>query len=109
MGYLKIPVRCDLPAYEFQIELEKKIYFMEFNWNDRVGKWFMSLKDQDQSDIVRGIKLITAWPLLYKFRDTRLPAGTLFISDTKNENKDPGVDELGRRHILFYRESTTVD
>ena len=109
MAYLKIPVRSDLPAYEFQIELEKKIYFLSFNWNSRIGKWFMDIKDADQLDIIRGVKLLTSWPILYRFKDIRLPLGTFMVVDTANKNADPGVADLGNRHILMYRESTTVD
>jgi hypothetical protein len=109
MAYVKLPVRADLPAYEFEIELEGRVFFFSFNWNARIGKWFMTIKDQSQAVIVSGVKLLTGWPILERLKDTRLPLGTMFVIDSANEGKDPGVDELGSRHILMYRESTTVD
>ena len=109
MAYVKLPVRADLPAYEFELELEGRVFFFSFNWNARVGRWFMTIKDQAQVAIVSGVKLLTGWPLLERFQDVRLPLGTLFVIDSANEGQDPQIDTLGGRHILMYRESTTVD
>lgn len=109
MAYIKLPLRADLPAYEYQITLEDKILFFDFNWNARIGKWFLTIKDENQAEIVKGIKLLASVDLFGRFKDTRLPLGTLYILDTANENKDPGIEDLGRRHIMLYRESFTID
>ena len=109
MSYLQIPVRSDIPAYEFQIELEQQLYFLLFSYNDREGRWFLDILDSLQSPIVRGIKLLTGWPVVSRFQDTRLPPGEFFMLDTAGQNKDAGRDDLGTRVLMIYRESGTVD
>lgn len=109
MAYQKIPVRTDLPSYIFSITLEAVVYYFSFEWNDRGGFWTMDIFDQDQVQIVAGIRMVVNINLLGRFNNPKLPAGTLYILDTSGKNNDPAVDNFGSVVLLFYRESTTVD
>ena len=107
MSYLEIPVRSDLPAYEFQIELEKTLFTFYFQFNARSETWLMDIRDELDEDIVNGIPLLTSVLLTKRFKDSRMPLGDLFIFDSKGENIDPTEDGLGSRFKLIYRESDT--
>ena len=109
MAYVEIPVRSDLPAYTNTIELELVQYTLSFNWNRRIAKWFMDIGDKDGNPLVSGIKLLSGFPLKYKFLNPGLPPGEFFILDTANQNRDPQQDDLGTRTVLLYRESGTID
>lgn len=109
MAYLKIPVRSDQPAYLFQIELEKSLYYLDFEWNERGQFWSMGIADQDQNPVVKGIRLVAGIPLTENYIVKGLPPGDFIIVDTLGLLQDPGVSDLGNRHLLQYRESTTVD
>lgn len=109
MAYQKIPVRSDLPSYIFSITLEGTLYYLSFEWNDRGSFWTMDILDQDQNQLVCGIRMISNINLLGRFQNSLLPKGTFFIYDTSGKNQDPQVDNFGSVVLLFYRESTTVD
>lgn len=109
MAYVEIPIRADLPAYEYTIELEQVQYTLGFNWNARIAKWFMDIMDKDGNPLVMGIKMLSGFPLKYKFVDAAVPPGEFFLLDTANQNQDPKQDDFGSRVVLLYRESTTVD
>jgi hypothetical protein len=109
MAYLLIPVRTDLPAYEFSITLESVIYILSFEWNDRGQFWTMDILDQDQNYLVAGIRMVSEINLLRRFKNTKLPAGDFILNDTSSKGRDPSFFNFGTEILLFYRESTTVD
>lgn len=109
MAYLEMPIRSDIPAYFFQIALEKVFYNFDFNWNDRGQYWVMSISDQQEVAIISGIKLVTGIDILEKYKKVGMPLGSFFILDTTGKNTDPNKDNFGVTHFLIYRESTTVD
>ena len=109
MAYLIIPVRTDLPAYEFSLSLEGVNYFFSFEWNERGQFWTMDILDQDQNYLVAGVRMVNGVDLLSRFKNTKLPLGILSIFDTSSKGRDPSFFNFGTEVILFYRESTTVE
>lgn len=102
MALVTIPVRSDVPAYDFQITLDQKILNLEFAWNERTSLWTMNIFDLNLDQIIMGVPMFTEFPLLYKYQDSRLPPGQWFCVDTGNESKNPGRDDFGTRVILMY-------
>lgn len=109
MAYITLPVRSDIPAYQFQIELEGTTYFFDFEWNERADCWTMDISNSDEVLLIAGIKLTCGFSLLEKFIIDGLPLGDFLLLDTTGKNLDPSANELGNRVLLMYRESTTVD
>jgi hypothetical protein len=108
MAYLTIPVRSDLDTYKFTIDLEKITYGFDFHWNDRMGKWVFDISDSTASAIVQSLPIYVNQLPLDRFRDERLPPGTLLFIDTAGTNLDPGRDDFGSRVLMIYIESTEV-
>lgn len=101
----QIPVRNDLPAYDFDIELEGTTYNLQFTFNSRMNSWFMSISDVNGNPILQGVRLFTAWVPLHQYANELLPPGQFVIIDTAGEDKDPDLDNFGDRVQMFYQES----
>ena len=108
MAFVKIPIRTDLPAYDFSITLEGIIYFLAFEWNERGQYWSMDILDQDQNHLVAGVRMTVNVDLLGRFKNTQLPAGVFLLLDSSGKNLDPSASNFGTVVELFYAESTEV-
>jgi hypothetical protein len=109
MAYLELPTRSDVPAFQYQIELEQVLYGFSFAWNDRSGFWTMTITDAVGEPLINGVKLQTGWLLVDLLKLEGFPPGSLFCLDSSGQNLNPGRDNFGSTVILMYRESTTVD
>lgn len=91
--------------FEQRVKLDGREYFLTTKWNQREGRWYISLFDNVQEPIVESIKLVSNWPLLryYKF-DPRTPPGELFAMDRTGDGSPPGFDDVGsgKRVELTY-------
>lgn len=106
MALFELPIRSDVPSYEFRVELEAVVYTLAFNWNDRMARWTMDIRDRDGLPIVTGIKLITGWLLTRQYKEESLPPGDFLMFDTGGEDKVADQHDLGERVVLSYQEST---
>lgn len=85
-------------------------YLLEFDWNQRDGKWYLTLALEDGTVIRRGIPVVSDYPLLWGLIDARRPPGELIVRDTvggpaseeRNTALDPAFDDLGARFVLCY-------
>ena len=105
MATLVIPVRNDLPAYEFRIDLESVTYTMRFRYNLRMQRWIMDLADGDGEDIIAGIPILINLDLLRQYSRSNLPPGTLFCVDYSGEEQNPDRERFGDSALLLYEES----
>lgn len=103
-----MPVLGDVPAFEFQCDLEDKTYGFEFNWNDRAQRWFMTIRDSLGNDLISGIKLLSGQILNRQYVGDDLPPGLFVLIDTGGEDKIPDQKDLGERILLAYVDSTDV-
>ena len=102
---LVIPVRADLPAYKFQIDLESVLYTFSFRYNERMDRWIMDIADQNENDILLGTPILTRFNLVERFKTASLPPGEFFALDESGNAKQPGRDDLGNDVKLFYVEA----
>lgn len=105
MAILEIPIRSDLPAYNFQINLEGTVFTLHFRYNSRSERWFMDINDTDDEQIVVGIPLLYGLPLVDRYKDERLPLGRFIIVDETGEERNPTRDGFGTDFKLLYQES----
>ncbi|WP_448510308.1 phage baseplate plug family protein [Immundisolibacter sp.] len=109
MAYVTLPVRTDLPAYDFSIILDGETFIFSFEWNERGSYWTMDVLDSEGNHLVAGVRMTTGVNLLAQYRNENLPKGSLFLLDTRGFNDDPQVDNFGKNVLLMYRELGTVD
>lgn len=105
MATLIIPVRADLPAYKFQIDLEAKLYTFKFRYNERMDRWVMDIADENENALLSGIAILTDWDLIGRFKNDALPPGTFLAMDESGERKYAAREDLGNDIKLFYIES----
>lgn len=106
MATLALPLRNDVPYFDFFVELEGVTYGFAFRWNHRAKAWFVDLKDADDQPIVSGARVVVDFPLFIRSADPRRPPGLFIVTDTTGKRIDPGEHDLGGRVMVLYVEST---
>jgi hypothetical protein len=104
---LQIPVRSDIPAYEFQITLEGTPYRLSFRYNRRRERWAMDIKNQQGDSILSGIPILVGMDLTSRFRAEGGPPGRFFAVDSSNQDLPPTEADLGNRVLLYYEEANS--
>lgn len=107
MAINKIPTSTDAtqPWYKQNTKLGAREYILEFQWNQRNGRWYLSMYDQDESPIFHGKPLALGCDLLFGLTDERLPAGQLFVRDTSGQGLEAGLTDLGDRVVLYFMDA----
>lgn len=100
-----MPVRSDIPAYKFQIDLEGTLYTFTFRYNSRMSRWIMDIADENETTILLGVPVLTEFSLIERFKDDRLPPGAFLALDESGNQKQPAREDLGNDVKLFYIES----
>lgn len=109
MSLLIIPTTPGTPYFRQKTTLEGREFLLGFSYNQRIGRWYLSLYDETEAPLLLGLKLMTNRPLLRHYRaDTRLPPGELIAVASDGSHGPPAIDELGegKRVELLYLEST---
>lgn len=96
-----IPTTSKVGAFSQTVELSGETFRLDFRFNTRDGRWFIDIFDDEDTEIRRGVKVLTNWTMLRAWTDGGRPPGDLqvFRSDTDD---DLGEDELGELIELFY-------
>jgi len=105
MAVLEMPLRADIPAYSFQLNLEGNLYNWKIRYNERMGRWLMDILDENKITLIAGIPIQTRFSLLSRFKNPDLPPGYFIAVDESGENKQPSREDLGNDVKLFYIES----
>ena len=111
MATLVIPTTPGEPYYRQKTKLEGREFTLSFAFNQRIGRWYLSIYDEAEVPLLLGIKLVTNWPLLRRYRfDTRLPPGELMALAADGDRTPAGLDELGpgKRVELVYLEAADL-
>lgn len=106
MAILEIPVRSDIPAYQFQISLDGTTFTLHFRFNTRLDRWVMDIHDIDDVEIIQGAVLLYGLPLFDRYKIASLPVGRFILSDETGEERNPGRDDLGDDFKLLYQEAS---
>jgi len=103
------------PVYDYEVELAGIIFRVVLLWTDRddspdprVGKWYLSLFDSDDTALLSGKRLGVDVPVLNRYRGA-FPDGQVMLLDTESEGADPGFDDLGFRHRLVFIPSDKIE
>ena len=68
MATIEMPVRSDIPSFQFRIELETTVYTLRFKWNTRMERWIMDIADEENNDLLNGIPVQASVDLKQRFR-----------------------------------------
>jgi hypothetical protein len=106
---LAIPTSEGLAFFSQRVTLDGRNYTLHLKWNQREGRWYLSLADDDNVMLAASIKLVSNWALLrYYKHDPRIPPGELVAVDLTPDGAPPGFDELGigkRVELTYYAQT----
>jgi len=105
MAILELPVRSDIPAYSFKIDLDGASFRLKFYFNKRLGRWFMDILDASDVLLISGIILLTNLAIRDQYVKDGIPAGQFILIDETGNEKNPGEFDLGNDVRLFYQEA----
>jgi hypothetical protein len=77
------------------VVLSDNPYTLRILWNELGGYFSLSIYERDGPVILENIKMVKNYPLIKRFKDTRLPLGELFFIDRKNNNVRPLYTSIG--------------
>lgn len=106
MALFKVPVqKATIRAFTEQVEIEASNYNLRFRFNQRDGKWRMTIEFEGDV-LVRSLVLIESEDLLEDSRHVEnLPPGTLKVRDLDGLGRDPDGVNFGDRVVLLYLEA----
>jgi hypothetical protein len=97
-----IPLSLGLSYYDLQATLDGMTYSLVIRWNVRAGQWFLDVGNEDETFwYFNGLALGTQFPIGARRAD-RSPPGAFLLVDTAGADEEPGFDDLGGRHQLYY-------
>lgn len=108
MAVLLIPTPSGAPYSSSKVRLEGRDFVLQLAWNQRQGRWHLSILDEESTPLAMGLKLVANWPLTRAYKwDPRLPPGDFRAMSLTGDRSPPGFDELGigKRCELTYFES----
>lgn len=100
----KIQVSPETTDQTFSIELGGNPYRMRVLWNERFGYFALSINTMDDQPILTNIKMVKNYNLTGRFKDIRLPYGSIYFVQEKGNNDRPLYEDLGVNCNLYYYE-----
>jgi hypothetical protein len=107
MSLYELPTRYDLPNYEYSIELDAVVYNVEYYFNQRDDRWFMSIRQEDGTAVLLGIPIVSGIFLTDRFVMNELPPGDLIPMDFEGGIEYPRRGDLSEGVQVIYNELST--
>ena len=108
MSDFVIPVSETTDSFIEQVDLDGRVYDLQFHWNERDNHWFLDI-GRDGTFLINGIKLVNSPDLISEFgRIEDLPPGLLSVEDLDDIDTDPNATNFGDRVQLRYTEAVNV-
>jgi uncharacterized secreted protein with C-terminal beta-propeller domain len=105
----EVPLLSDTTDQIVGVVLSNNTYTLRVLWNERGGYFSLSVYEREGAVIVENVKMVKNYPLLGRFKDTRLPVGDLYFIDNKNKNDRPLYTSNGTGdYSLVYYEPDEV-
>jgi hypothetical protein len=105
---IEIPIALDTPLWDERTTLDGREYLIRLDWNGREGRWYLSLETVDGIQLMRGVKIVSNWPLLRRLVAPEAPPGPLIAQSFSPDTSPPGFYDLGRRVRLLYFPQTVT-
>jgi hypothetical protein len=109
---LLIPTSVDLSSYVQRTTMDGVDYLLRFQFNQRLGRWFVDVRDVEENPIAMGLPLVVNYEIGRWVVDERWLAGRLATLDQEAANdqeaRDPGLIDLGARVLLSYLEAAEL-
>ena len=84
------------------VTLDDKVYKLHFAYNGNSKDWTIDIRDSNNVDIVRSIKIVPNFPLLAQNKRHDLPKGELIAVVNNNKQVITRKDFINNSAILIY-------
>ena len=85
------------------VTLDDKVYKLHFAYNSNSKNWTIDIRDSNNVDIVRSIKIVPNFPLLAQYKRHDLPKGELIaVVNSNNKQVITRKDFINNSAILIY-------
>jgi hypothetical protein len=109
MARFVLPAAASIPSQRCRVTLDRREYVLDLRWSMREERWYLDVRDAAGSLLVGSIKIVTAWPLLRRFRAVvGLPPGDIIVLDGRAGSPDPGLADLGSVAELIYLDAAEL-
>ena len=99
----EIPLLPDTTDQLVDVVLSDNPYTLRVLWNETFGYFSLSVFEREGAVIFENIKMVKNYPLIKRFKDTRLPVGELYFIDNKNKNPRALYSSIGTNdYSLMY-------
>ena len=99
----EIPLLPDTTDQLIDVVLSDNPYTLRVLWNETFGYFSLSVFEREGAVIIENIKMVKNYPLIKRFKDTRLPIGELYFIDNKNKNMRALYTSIGTNdYSLMY-------
>lgn len=98
----QLPFVPSIPNYRVSTDLAGTQFILDARWNTRSEAWYLDILVEDETPIVRGVKVVLGALLGVTNVDPAFPAGTFLASDTSGQGLDATLDDLGTRVIVLF-------
>ena len=99
----EIPI-LPVPFFRETVTLTGADYILDFQYNQREDRWYLSVSDAAGVPIYGGRKIVPSVSLLRQCADARQPPGLLVPQTLTTDDSPPGLNDLGSRIALYYYE-----
>lgn len=96
---------ANLFHYKYRTQLEGTFYRFEIHFNQRDDRWSMDLLDDEDTPIVRGLRLVLTDDAFEPYRHLAVPPGNVIVQDASGADNEAGALDLGGAVQLLYEES----
>ena len=104
----EIPITVDGPWFEFSVDVDSTTYIFEFLYNDKINRWFLTIKDVNSTVLYAGIKLLIDTPLIQNVVIEGLFPYLLFVQNDDNVLTEPNFETLGVSSKLYYEDEVVI-
>ena len=91
-------------SYTAPLEGENKVF--NFYWNERASCWYMDLRQEDNTPILLGIRLVANYPLCVDYPLKQFGMNGYFLIVPKGDNNPQSIftthNALAEQYILSY-------
>jgi hypothetical protein len=88
--------------YELGVLLSGKKYIFDVHWNDRDQAWYFDLRNEDNSPILLGVKVVIDVVLGRRSTHEFFTTHMLVAVDTSGKRIDAGIGDLGGRVQVLH-------
>lgn len=109
IGY--IPFTPSTSNYKLGVPIDGTRYMFDpVRWNAREGAWYFDLREEDQTPIALGIKVVLGVNLGRRSAHPFFADHLLFAYDTSGQGRDPGFDDFGdgQRVVVVHMNAEDV-